>query len=181
MDNYKKIATLLEANRMALIETKEGEYIIVSSIRMNSPILEDKIIRVSQPSYTVDGACATMWIDTATIYYINSLNIKSIKPYTRPLRIPKPWDKVEILETVKELPDYESVPKGVRHMVWWPFIVGSTNLYAARVFGKWHKWLSYGFPLEVLAPRVWEEDEEIANAIRVLEKAGKIKDGKIIV
>ena len=151
MTPYEKICTLIEA--WHLVQGKVWkEFILFSSMQ------DDWCVRCTLPYESPERCYYDLWETFDTEGWING-HITDIKVYQRPLHYYKSWDKVEILESVKQHPEYDERDDVVKKMIWWPFVIKWTD-------DSWYKVCTrdesdfYWFEPRHLAPRLWYEEEK---------------------
>ncbi len=177
MTNYEKIYKLLRAGKIVEAKLQGSNYILFSSI------MSDWDLRYSDCCSLIETCYNYLWSEYDYKYNINSLPIISIKPYDKAPYIYKAWDIVSISEHIKDSPDYDNWNEACKSIIWWPFEIKKRTMnWDYEVYTK-NKMLTSYISWEYLSPRIesiWPSDEEIAKAIELLEKAWKIKDGRIL-
>ena len=177
MTNYDRIYKLLEAGKIAEAQAKDWNYVLFSSIMSNW------CLKLSGISFDLSFCYDTLWCSDGKQHNINNMNIISIKEYDKAPYIYKPWDMVNISEHVKDIPGYDNWNKACKSIIWWPFEIKKRTMnWDYEVYTKNKMNTSY-ISWEYLSPYIepiWPSEEEIAKAIKILEKAWKIKDSRIL-
>lgn len=150
MTNYEKICKIIESWKKAKWTQKDSSlYFVCYSITL---------------SWSVKNS---WWINSTEEYHstkqnlirdeekINGKNI-TISIYQEPVRYPKVWDKVEILESVKQIPWYDEWLESSKEMIWWPFEVKSIHEIGCCVYTK-NKLNFISLDYRHIAPRVHDE------------------------
>lgn len=160
--NYDKIKAIIDSWHIAQVyNKKDNKYQLYSSID------SDWDMRCSWWEKSIGNCYDSLWTIFYTKNHINSLENITISVYQRPVRYPKVWDKVQILESVKQSLRWDEWANEAKEMIWWPFEVKSVYIGGCDIYTK-DKSGYYLFDYRHLAPRI--EDKEQTDIL--------IKDGK---
>ena len=117
MDNREKIMKIINSWHIAQVYDRGSYfYCLCSSIEGNWNIRRSRWEKNALRSYDYLGYLTWFEGDFDDRRY-------DISVYQKQVRYPKPWDKVEILESVKQSPFYDDWWFEQKEMIWWPYIV----------------------------------------------------------
>lgn len=105
MTLYEKIKTIVESWHIAITQDTNSYYVLRSSMMF------DWFFRCSWNYYNAEKCYENLGIEhkgTEEIKQYEKAGAHYIWIYQRPLRIPKVGDIVQVLENVKQLPQYET-------------------------------------------------------------------------
>ena len=172
MTPYEKVKLVVESGHIAITKDSDGDYYLYSSM------MSDWNIRNSCHEKEINDCYDSLWVRFSSPAMINRKEY--IWVYERPLHYYKPWDKVKILESARQAPDYNKRTDAKRKVVW------SICTIHADWYDEWIYWIItkkynwFRFEHRHLAPEFDEEDDEVKKAIKLLEGKWIIKDGKIL-
>lgn len=144
MNTYDKVKAVIEAWHYAVLQHKDNDYCIAYAIDSDWSILR------SDWSNDIEIA-----LDHLDGFYDNEDEInefKFIKVIPRPIKYYKPWDKVMIMDNVKDIPWYDHWDNEYKEMIWWPYEIKSVDTDGTYPVYTKDKSDFYWFPHHVLAP-----------------------------
>ena len=147
--NYEKIKAIIDSWHIAQVEHEDGGFELYSSVDDTSRI------RCSDKYETLEECYGDLWSIRDDTVDINKMDIKKISVYQRPVRYPKVWDKVQLLDIFKETSDWcdkwvvnEETPYNVSE-------VRESNVWLDIP----KLWICY-FDYRVIAPRIHDEEDQ---------------------
>ena len=148
MTNYEIIKKYIAHGFWAVVKTNSKKYMIYISITSGWPI------RRSFDEWKITECMNTLWIVYDSEIEINELEIESITPIYPPFKAYKEWDLVDVLETVKNLTNYDLWDNEYK-------IAGKKWIKILWIIQNWTYRLiqddnSYEYPHHVLAPHIEE-------------------------
>lgn len=161
MTNYEKIKAIIESWHIAQVEHDSWMFRLIFRMKPNWSLIGSRMWSSIDACYRKEDC--VIYEEECVCWRA----IKSITVYQKPVRYPKPWDKVQILESVKELPQRYTRNDSAKSMVWWPFVVKDCGDCCCEIYSN--DGYSFSFDYRHIAPRI-EEDEPKEMTIEEIQK-----------